>query len=174
MAKNCEYIKSDNSRCGAYALKGGRLCWYHEPKNAENRKAASARGARSKANLSREVIIAELIDEVNQVRIPLDEYPPVDKDHKYNDLVGIDEFVPVENGIDIFNLEDLRKWILREMVYTEDNKKYSKLSLADRAIQLKYAEFLFKVLVLSHLEPAMLEIESRLDERDKQLLGKGR
>ena len=138
MTGNCSYIKPDGNQCRAYSLKVGEFCFQHSPEKAAERKEASARGGRSTTR-AKEVLIETLIGEVVQ-----------EEEDKGNKL-------------EIHNLEDLKNWILREMKYTEDNKVYGKLSQADRIIQLRYAEFLFKVLLLGYIEPRMQEIEAILN-----------
>ena len=41
----CAFIKPDGARCGAEALKGSTLCFYHDPTKADARRQASSRGA---------------------------------------------------------------------------------------------------------------------------------
>ncbi len=40
----CKLIKNDKKRCKAIVLKGGEFCYYHSPKNRDDRVAASSRG----------------------------------------------------------------------------------------------------------------------------------
>lgn len=42
----CEHRKDDGERCGAHALRGGTLCWAHDPEKAAERRAASSRGGK--------------------------------------------------------------------------------------------------------------------------------
>jgi len=127
MAKKCSYLKADGSSCQAYALKTGKLCYSHEPGKAEERKEASSRGGRSTANLSREVLIGELVEEVAQVEkkdIP---------EHEIKDLDSLQKFAEIQ------------------IQYIEDNKTYAKLSAGDRAEMRKWADFLLKLLIVKGL-----------------------
>jgi len=124
MADKCKHIKNDGSKCGAYALKTGKFCYFHEPQNAEKRKAASIRGARTKANLSQEVLIGKLVEQAE-----------------------IYEKEPLQ----INTLDDLQRFAEIQIRYVEENKAFSKLSGADRAEMRKWADFLLKLLIVRGL-----------------------
>ena len=141
MDKKCEFKKPDGSRCNAWKITGDDMCYMHSEATAAARKEARLKGGQATAKLSREILVETLIGEV----------------------VDLKDQPPVNTGNEINTLEDLHKWILVQMNFTEENKKYGRLSQSDRLLQLKYAEFLFKVIVLGTIEPRMQELEAMLN-----------
>jgi hypothetical protein len=59
----CSFIKASGERCRGTATNQNRLCWAHDPANAERRRRTASRGGRGKAN--REV--AALKEEIKAV-----------------------------------------------------------------------------------------------------------
>ena len=139
--KKCGFIKPDGSKCKAWKITGDEMCYFHSPAKALAREIAWLKGGQRTAALSREVLVETLIGEVVELQDP----------------------GPGNTANEINTLEDLHKWILIQMNFTEENKKFSRLSMADRTLQLKYAEFLFKVIVLGTIEPRMQELEAMLN-----------
>ena len=48
MEKQCEFMKQDGTRCGAYAVKGSKYCFMHDPESAEAKQEAVRRGGSHK------------------------------------------------------------------------------------------------------------------------------
>jgi len=63
LAGQCSFIKPSGERCKGTATGPKRLCWAHDPANAEQRRRAASRGGRGKSN--REV--ANLKEEIKTV-----------------------------------------------------------------------------------------------------------
>ena len=139
--KNCVGKNKAGQRCKATKQSGSDYCFFHDPEKKAQRETANSRGGQATAKLSREILVETLIGEV----------------------VDLQDQPPVNTGNEINTLEDLHKWILVQMNFTEENKKYGRLSQSDRLLQLKYAEFLFKVIVLGTIEPRMQELEAILN-----------
>ena len=139
--KNCVGKNKAGQRCKATKQSGSDYCFFHDPEKKAQRETANSRGGQATAKLSREILVETLIGEVVDLQDP----------------------GQVNTGNEINTLEDLHRWILIQMNYTEQNKKYAILSMADRTLQLKYAEFLFKVIVLGTIEPRMQELEAILN-----------
>ena len=67
MASTCTATKRDGSPCTLLSSGSGRLCWAHDPKNAERRRRGQSRGGKSKP--SKELIgikkrLSDLADDV--------------------------------------------------------------------------------------------------------------
>lgn len=63
MGDQCSFIKPSGERCRGAAPGKQRLCWAHDPANAERRRRTASRGGRGKAN--REV--AALKEEIKAI-----------------------------------------------------------------------------------------------------------
>jgi len=153
MAKKCTFIKADGSTCQAYSLKAGKFCYQHEPGKAAERAEARSRGGRTTANMSRtSVLIGEIVETVEKAE-------------------ALD---PGSNGKaqpEIKTLEDLQLFAEKQIQYINDNKKYAKLSQADRALMIRWSEFLLKLKVVEGLgaESRIRELEDLARQNIKQL-----
>ena len=138
MEKKCAYKKPDGSKCNAWKLKDDDYCYFHSESKKHDRDLARSRGGQSTKSLSdrTESLIGEVITQAE---------------------------AQGKKGLQIENIDDLYNWVISEMNYTEDQKTYSRLSLSERGMQLKYAEFLLKVFYLVNIEPRMQELESMLN-----------
>ena len=138
MTKKCKHIKDDGKKCKAYKMAGSEYCYFHDPKLVKERLAAAARGGKLKARLSQ---VKDIVAEAVATR-------PVIRELKFN------------------SLDDIQLFGEDQMQYIEDNKKFSKLSQADRVLMLRWCDWITKVLCLKGLDA-----EGRISAMEDQIRG---